>query len=220
MIHPLDADQVRHARRVLRLSDGDEVELLDGHGRVALATLVGDDPRAANCLLTSIEHRPQLSPLIELASAIPKGPRGDAMISDLSQLGVDRLIPLITRRSIVDPRDSKLERFAVAAAESAKQSGRAWFMRIDAVMPFAEVLQCDAGLKLVADPYAQPLAGLAERLNATSSVRVLIGPEGGLTAEELVAAVDAGFTPWRFSPNVLRVETAAAAAVAILRARA
>ena len=216
----LDADQARHARRALRLSAGDAVQLLDGRGNIAQAALVGDDPQGTACAIVSIDHTPPVTPAIELATAIPKGPRGDAMVNDLAQLGVDTLIPLITARSVVDPRPAKLARFAKAAAEAAKQSGRAWFMRVNETTAFEQALDSDTGLKLVADPYAQPLTGLSERLNSVSAVRVLVGPEGGLTDEELAAARDAGFVPWRYSPNVLRVEAAAAAAVAILRAHA
>lgn len=216
----LDADQARHARKVLRLPAGAVVQLLDGQGRVALARLIDDDPRSAGCLIESVRAVPPTRPLIELATAIPKGPRGDAMINDLAQLGVDRLIPLITERSVVDPRRAKLERFARAAAEAAKQSGRAWFMGVDPTTALSDALESAAELKLVADPYAGPLASLAERLNSVSVVRVLVGPEGGLADEELGAAREAGFMAWRYSPNVLRVETAAAAAVAILRSQA
>lgn len=142
------------------------------------------------------------------------------MINDLAQLGVDRLIPLQTERSVVHPRDHKLERFAKAAAEAAKQSGRARFTTIDQPTPFAEALDCEAELRLVAHPSAAPLDDLATRLESARCVRILIGPEGGLTDAERDQAIDAGFTPWRLNANVLRIETAAAAAVAILRAHA
>jgi len=196
------------------------VQLIDGKGRIAQAKLSGCDPRSATCIIQSIEHQPRLTPVIELATAIPKGPRGDAMINDLAQLGVDRLVPLTTKRSVVDPRQTKLDRFSKAAMESAKQSGRAWFMQIDAVTTFEQALRCDAELRLVADPYAGPIVGLHERIASSGCVRVLVGPEGGLTESELDQAKQAGFTLWTYSPHVLRVETAAAAAVAILRARA
>lgn len=216
----LDGDQARHARRVLRLSAGDAVQLIDGQGQIAQATLIDDDPRSARCSVVSVEQVPAPSPRIELATSIPKGPRGDAMINDLAQLGVDRLIPLVTRRSVVDPRPTKLARFHKAAMESAKQSGRAWFMAIDLVASLAEALDCDADLRLVADPYAGPIAGLMDRLDSVGTVRVVIGPEGGLAEDELDQCGEAGFTRWTYSPNVLRIETAAAAAVAILRSRA
>lgn len=196
------------------------VQLLDGKGRVASAELVDDDPRSAACLINSVKKVPRQAPLLHLATAIPKGTRGDAMVNDLAQLGVDWLIPLVTHRSVVDPRPAKLQRFERTAAEAAKQSGRAWFMQVGPTTPFAEAIACDAGLKLVADPYAQPIADLPARVASVGVVRIIVGPEGGLTDEELAKAKDARFTPWRYSPNVLRIETAAAAAVAILRAQA
>ena len=215
----LDRDQARHAIRVLRLSVGDTVQLIDGQGTTATATLTTAD-KPTTCTITAIHRTPPPAPRIELATAIPKGPRADAMVNDLAQLGTDRLIPLITARSVVHPRDTKLERFAKAASEAGKQSGNTHFMQIDDATAFADALDCDADLKLIADPNAEPLAGLAQDLNSVKTVRILIGPEGGLTDQERTAAVDAGFTPWRYSPNTLRIETAAAAAVAILRAHA
>lgn len=217
----LDKDQARHATRVLRLSVGDAVQLIDGRGTVAKATLTAvDDPRQTTCTIDALTYAPAPSPCIELACAIPKGPRADAMVNDLAQLGTDRLIPLMTQRSVVHPRDTKLQRLAKAAAQAGKQSGNAWFMQIDEATRFEDALDSEADLKLIADPYAQPMADLPTRLNSVSAVRVLVGPEGGLTDQERADAEQAGFTPWRYSPNVLRIETAAAAAVAILRARA
>lgn len=212
----LDADQARHATRVLRLSEGDPVQLIDGRGTLAKATLTrADNP--TTCTIVSINHIPAPSPRIELATAIPKGPRADAMVNDLAQLGTDVLLPLITKRSVVVPRDKKLERFAKAASEAGKQSGNAHFMQIDPPVAFADALRCEAELKLIADPYAEPITDLPMRLNSVSTARILIGPEGGLTDEEHAQAIGAGFIPWRFSPHILRIETAAAAAVAVLR---
>ncbi|MBX2851197.1 MAG: 16S rRNA (uracil(1498)-N(3))-methyltransferase [Phycisphaeraceae bacterium] len=215
----LDKDQARHATRVLRLSVGDPVQLIDGLGTVAHATLAATDA-PTTCTVQSIEHAAAPTPRIELATAIPKGPRADAMVNDLAQLGTGVLLPLIAERSVVVPRDNKLDRFAKASAEAGKQSGNAWFMQIGDSLPFAEALHCDAELKLIADPDAEPIADLATRLNYASTARVLIGPEGGFTDGERSAACQAGFTPWRFSPHTLRIETAAVAAVAVLRAQA
>ncbi len=216
----LDKDQARHATRALRLSVGDRLQLIDGRGTSAKATLTAADPDQTTCTIESIQHTPAPTPRIELATAIPKGPRADSMVNDLAQLGTDLLIPLITQRSVVHPRDNKLDRFAKAAAEAGKQSGNAWFMQINEPTPFADVLVCDAELTLIADPYAKPVADLVSQLKSVKTVRILVGPEGGLTDQELSAARDAGFTPWCYSPNVLRIETAAIAAVAILRAQA
>ncbi|MEM6257562.1 MAG: RsmE family RNA methyltransferase [Planctomycetota bacterium] len=216
----LERDQARHAIRVLRLSEGSPVQLMDGKGGTAYAKLTATDPDQTTCTITSVEHTPAPMPRIELATAIPKGPRADSMVNDLAQLGTDVLIPLITDRSVVYPRDNKLSRFTKAAAEAGKQSGNTWFMQVEAVTVFDAALVCDAELKLIADPEAEPIPGLVRRLDSVSTVRVLIGPEGGLTDAERAAAIEAGFVTWSFSPNVLRIETAAIAAVAILRSQA
>ncbi|MEM9345083.1 MAG: RsmE family RNA methyltransferase [Planctomycetota bacterium] len=216
----LDRDQARHATRVLRLSEGSPIQLIDGKGTTAHATITSTDPGQTTCTITAIDHTPAPSPRIELATAIPKGPRADGMVNDLAQLGADVLIPLITERSVVHPRDNKLSRFEKAAVEAGKQSGNRWLMRIEKAAAFGAALICDAQLKLVADPDAEPIPGLSERLDSVSAVRVLIGPEGGLTDAERAAAIEAGFIPWTFSSNVLRIETAAIAALAILRSQA
>lgn len=213
----LPADQARHATRALRLTTGDAVQLIDGAGQLADATLELAPDGSARCTVKAVHTLDRPRPQIELATAIPKGPRGDAMVNDLAQLGVDTLIPLTTRHSVVDPGPNKIERYRKAAVSASKQSLRAWLMKVEAKTPFDRAIDCDAGLKLIADPDAPPLAGLAQKLDAVSAARVLVGPEGGWHADELDAAESAGFERWRFSPNVLRVETAAAAAVAILR---
>lgn len=218
----LDPDQSRHAQRVLRLGAGAAVQLIDGRGHVARATIAEADGRVVACRVDSVERVERVLPQITLASAIPKGPRGDAMANDLAQLGADVLVPMRTARSVVHPGDGKLERYRKHAAEAGKQSGRAWFMAVAPLTAFVAVLETHAGaeVKLLADPAGEPTAAIAARLVDAETVVVLVGPEGGFTQEEAAAARDAGFVPWHFAPHILRVETAAAAAVAVLRALA
>lgn len=225
----LDADQSRHALRALRLSVGDAVCLLDGRGAVARARVETAEGGRVSCVVESVARHAPASPQITLATAIPKGPRGDAMSNDLAQLGADLLVPMTTARSVVVPGASKLSRYHKQAAEAAKQCGRSWFMDVAPLAGFAQVLaryaETDAEvggatLKLLADPAGEPTSAVAPRLAGAASVVVLVGPEGGFTDAEARAARDAGFVPWRFAPHVLRVETAAAAAVAVLRSLA
>ena len=196
------------------------MQLIDGDGRRAMATLGERTTQGQPCTVTDLQQFDRPRPIIELATAIPKGPRADTMVNDLAQLGVDTLIPMTTRRSVVDPGENKIERFRKAAIAASKPSLRPWLLRVDAKSAFDRVLTCAADLKLITDPDGQPLAGLAHDITAVSTARILIGPEGGWHTDELVAAEQAGFVRWRISPNVLRVETAAAAAVAVLRSQA
>lgn len=215
---PLDEDQTRHARKVLRLQAGDPVLLFDGNGTHASAVLDSYVEGLAVCRIGERHHVDPPKPVIVVATAIPKGGRADDMVNHLSQLGCDRLIPLKTARSVVEPRDAKLDRFAKAAIEAGKQSGRPYLLEVDsAMMGFEAVLLEQADVKLIAAIGEHRVEELLASLRAAQRVLVLIGPEGDWTDEEVAAAKAAGFMPWTLGPNVLRVEAAAAAACAVLR---
>jgi len=214
----LSKPESAHARKVLRLSAGDPVELFDGQGSLAQAILTRYDAGQALCQIGSVRQHTPLSPSFTLASAIPKGTHADQMVGQLTQLGVDRLIPLRTERSVVDPRPAKLDRFAKASVEAAKQCRRLTLMRIDPIQTPGDVWQDEAfDLKLIASPDAGAMPDLSVLLKQVSDVLVMVGPEGGFTPGELAGAKDAGCLAWNLGPNTLRIETAAAACAAIIR---
>ena len=227
----LSDEDSRHARKVLRLAVGDAVELFDGLSTVASGKIT----RVMDGVSVQVLERRTVappSPEIDLAVALPKGSRADVLVEKASELGADRLIPLIAERSVVEARESKLQRLDRLAIESAKQCGRSHVMHIDPPIAFAELLKkVDHDVRLIADTeddFVLRVAdcGLKEKAVESSSVQqlptrprviVLIGPEGGWSDSERLAAKNAGFQAWRLGPNVLRVETAAMAALAILR---
>jgi len=208
----LDREQSHHALRVLRLRLGDEVQLFNGNGTVAHGVIeTAETP--VQIRLTDVRDSPPPRPRLTIACALPKGPRAEDMVNQLSQLGVNALVPLRTARSIVDPRDKKLDRFRKAAVESAKQCGRDYVMTIEAAADLTVALAQPHDLKLLGDRSGEPLAPLG----TTNDMLVLIGPEGGWTDDELQQSRDSGCVTWRFAPHVLRIETAAVAAAAIVR---
>lgn len=213
----LNGDETKHARKVLRLGLGETVELFDGTGRVGQAILEDYADEGAVCRVVALTEAEPLSPMITVAAAVPKGPRADDMVNQLSQLGADRLIPLSTTHSVVDPRDGKIDRFRRIAIEAAKQSGRLTIMGVEPVTDFGQVLAevCDFGV--VCMPGGGRPPDLAEDLRGRQQAIILIGPEAGFTEDELHRAEHAGYTAWCMSPNILRIETAAAAAVTLLR---
>lgn len=250
----LDAEQAKHALRVLRLEAGDAVEVLDGAGGRGTGVLVVDEPQGqvddqanrkrrnkpvgghpCSVQLRAVNHEPSLSPRVEVWTAIPKGPRADDMINQLSQVGADQVTPMLTERSVVQPRPNKVERFAKLAREASKQCGRLHVMTVAAAKPLAEAFvdDCPASeddpaapspLQLIACPAplassepARAVTDWRDALSRVQAVRVLIGPEGGFTREEVEAAMAAGFRPWVLGPHVMRIETAAVVAVALLR---
>ncbi|MBI1367907.1 MAG: RsmE family RNA methyltransferase [Planctomycetes bacterium] len=214
----LDDEQARHARKSLRLAIGDRVSLFNGLGDVA-AGIVREAGRSLVIERQAVEYVAPLTPAIDLAVAIPKGARADGLIEKASELGADRLIPLLTDRSIVDPREGKLDRFARMAIESAKQCGRPHLLHINPPTRLTDLFAArDHDVKLIADTADAPgVHDLPTRIRAARRVLVLIGPEGGWTDAERAAAKARNFIAWRLGPHVMRIETAAAAALAILR---
>lgn len=212
----LDADESHHARRVLRMEIGEKIELFDGQGRRATGELLSWSGGAA-IRLCEATHSPRACPRLDVAVTIPKGPRADEMVSQLSQLGVDRLIPLRAERAVVDPRQTKLEKFRRAAVESAKQCGRDYLMEVASPGELVELLREDYDVKLIAAPGGGGGEGLESRLKPAQRVLVLIGPEGGWTEDERKTAADRGATAWSLGSHILRIETAACAAAAVIR---
>jgi len=237
----LDDEQARHARKALRLIPGDPVELFDGAGAVASGSVV----ETRGELIVEVEQITQVPPAplsVTIAAAVPKGDRAATLIEKLSELGADCFIPLLTEFSVVDPRPGKVDRFRRIAIESAKQCGRAYLMEVAQPTIFKHLVQrstqrdpADPGLRLIADvPCSNHENGYRKIENflhdhspsdddrtgkryQPKAALVLIGPEGGWSESERVLAADAGFTPWQVSDQILRVETAAVAALAILR---
>ncbi len=213
----LGPDETRHARKVLRIPIGDTVELFDGAGGVGTALVEDYTEQGMLCRVTAVTEAEVLLPRITVACAVPKGSRAEDMVNQLSQLGADRLIPMVTKYSVVDPREGKVDRFRRVAVEAAKQSGRLTLMQIDPVADFGNVLAqvCDFGV--ICTPRGDRPADMAQELRDCQHAMVMIGPEGGFSDDELHRAKHAGYQPWCISPNVLRIETAATAAVSLLR---
>ncbi|MEM6459399.1 MAG: RsmE family RNA methyltransferase [Planctomycetota bacterium] len=212
----LDPDESRHARKVLRLGPGNAVTLFDGRGRIAVAELTDHAAPRAVCRVVSVREVPRPRPRLTVFAATPKGGRAEAMVDQLAQLGADAWRPLASARSVVEPGANKRRRLAAAALAAAKQSGRAWAMDVGGAIGFDAALREPAETRLILDPIG---GGDDPRLNnfRGESVVLLIGPEGGWTDDERAAAAAAGWRPWRIAPHVLRIETAATAATALVR---
>ncbi len=214
----LDKDEATHAKRVLRIQPGQTVELFDGAGTTANGIVSSLAPQLT-ITIDQRHHTPPPSPKIHIASAIPKGDRAATLIQMLTELGAHQFTPLETQRSVVDPGPKKLQRLQRIATESAKQSHRSYFMNINPTLKFPKLIQSqDYDLKLIAHPSDPPPVPSLQNLHDHSNILILIGPEGGWTNDELQSSTAADFQPWSFNPNILRIETAAAAAVAIIYA--
>lgn len=217
----LAGEEAHHLIRVRRAAVGDAVELLDGAGRRILGRIADHarGRRGDDSLGIAVEHvdtEPPPRPWLEVWAAAPKGDRLPAMIEQLSEAGAALWTPLLTERSIVDPGLGKLDRLTRIAREAVKQCGRAYAMAIatpcdlaaafDAPAPDEAVLLADAG-------------GVDVPAITAPRVRVLIGPEGGWSADEVALARARGATIVRLGPHVMRIGTAAVVATAMLLGR-
>lgn len=213
----LTRSQSHHVRDVLRMNCGDELELFDGTGQVAVGVIHRCDESAVEVRVDRIQ---QFTPAhdITIASAIPKGDRADWMVEKLSELGVSRFVPLLTDRSVVEPKGrAKLERWKRIAVESAKQSQRVGVMHIDEPTKLAAAIE-QLHFPLVLSTQGTSVSIQSAIQNPKSAI--LIGPEGGWSDGELATFDRLGLTRVSLTTTILRTETAAvvAAGFAVLLA--
>jgi 16S rRNA (uracil1498-N3)-methyltransferase len=222
---PLEVTGEDHAYLFLsrRLAVGDAVQVFDGMGREATATVVSVRSDRATLELSEPVTKPRIGPKITILQALIKGERMDWCLEKLVEVGVDRIVPCMTARSVVrlddDRRTRRAERYQSIAREAARQCGRADVPTVAPVVALEEALRsCAAELRLVAHPGSDNRRLATGDGIAVPTIEILIGPEGGLSAQELDDARNAGFIAVSIGPYVLRSETAGMAAVAVLRA--
>jgi 16S rRNA (uracil1498-N3)-methyltransferase len=216
----LGADEARHLNRVCRLGVGDSVEVFDGRGLAMRSEVVATGADWVELIIAGppLPERP-FPFALTLATAVPKGDRFDWLVEKATELGVDRLIPIVTERSVVEPGMSKLSRLRKSIIEASKQSGRNRLMVLESPLRWEPLIDaCDESMKFIADPEGRP-ARLASAIPRGGSVILAVGPEGGFTPSEKDLALRAHWSSICLSANTLRIETAALAGCAIVFSR-
>ena len=217
----LDGPEAHHLMHVLRITSGEVVEVFDGRGLVVSAEVTA--LRKRDVELRVVAARRDTSPTREviLGTAVPKGDRFDWLIEKTTELGVTRIVPLMTSRSSVDPRDSKLDKLRQTVIAACKQSGRNHQLEISPVTSWADFVRNEfphrAAFIAHLSSEASPPPPSIPTLNHQSSTVFAIGPEGGFTNEEVALAMAAGAKPISLGPLILRIETAAIAVAALAR---
>lgn len=217
----LTPEQGHYLRDVLRLKEGAEVELFDADGATARGVLVEMSGRR---VVVQVDPPHQAIPGQTLrwtiASAVPKANRADWMIEKLCELGAEVYIPLSAGRSIVVPEGHhKIERWRRLAAEAARQSRRRGVMLIDSIRTPSELLSRQERAViwyLSTEPDATSILHAVEQLQTGRELLLLVGPEGGWTAEEIDLFAGNNLTGVRLTETILRIETAAVAAAAVV----
>lgn len=209
---PLDGEESHHLARVRRAQAGDPVRAHDGRGRIAHAVIdrveKGKDGWSVWLRVSQVEVCPPTTPRVEVWAPAPKGDRLSAMIEGLAQVGAAAWIPLICQRAVVEPRETKMDRLRRIAEEATKQCGRAWTLEIGEPASLARAFE-DSVPVVLADAEGQSPSPIDGPI-----VRVLIGPEGGFSPEEIAEIRSRGGRTSRFGPHIMRIETAAVVAAA------
>ena len=221
----LEGDRARYLGRVLRMRVGDAITVFDGTGPEWSASIENMTKSTATLHLGESHEAATESPLkVHLVQGISRGERMDFVIQKATELGVKRISPVLTEYGVVkldDKRAAKRrEHWEGVAASACEQSGRTRLPLIDMPVPLKNwfgAKPADTDLDLILKPgAATPLAGMKA---PQTKVCILIGPEGGFSDTEYEDAEVSGFEAVSLGPRVLRTETAAAAALAVMQSR-
>lgn len=200
--------EAHHLATVCRLRTDDEVTLFNGRGEQYPARILQASKRVVLLKVNAIEAAVRETPFpLEVAVSFPKGDRADFLVEKLTEVGVTRLIPLQTARSVVHPRETKLERLHRQVIEASKQCGRNRLMEIGELATWESYCVSSSlpKYRVLAHPSGSPWTGIP----ASEPSVIAVGPEGGFTEDEVKVAIGHGWKPISLGPRILRVETAA-----------
>ena len=217
-------DEAHHAVAVRRLRVGEAVVLTDGRGRSATGPVTATGKRVFSVAVASLSDVPAPEPAVTVVQAIPKGDRGELAVEVLTEVGVARIVPWAASRSVAVWKGERgvksLARWRTTAREASKQARRSWFAEVGELATTASVIDLIAAADLAVVLHEQARGGLADLDPADDeSLLVVVGPEGGLSAQEVAAFEAAGAHAVRLGAEVLRTSTAGVAAVAALLSR-
>jgi 16S rRNA (uracil1498-N3)-methyltransferase len=211
-------DEHHYLSRVRRARVGDAIEIVDGEGRRAQATIAAIGDEESELVVGEVEMIADAAPRVRVLVPPIKGDRMDTCIEKLVEVGVDEIVVWPAARAVVRldgaRRASRVEHYAALAQAAARQSGRASVPRVSAADSLAAAI---AALPATARIVLDPSADRGEWPTA-DDVTLISGPEGGLAPEELETLAVAGFASLGLGPRVLRAETAPVVAVALVRA--
>lgn len=220
---PLTDAENHHLRRVLRLRPGADLEVSDGVGGVApaLLTLDGAELQADPAVL------PPRAPRLCVAQALPKGRKLDEVVRQITELGVDEIVPIEAERSVVRAGGERAERIRarseLVARAAAEQARSPWRPIVHPVVGIAglgqrSTSQGDAWPLVLTHPFGPPLPDVLESFGSLAGITLVVGPEGGWSEREVAELTRAGAVLAGLGPTVLRTEHAAAAGIAVTAA--
>ncbi len=221
----ITGEDVNHIKKVLRLNCGDEVTVCDGEGTDYDVEIESFEPGCIRArILSTARNTSEPGTSIILFQGIPKSDKMDFIIQKSVELGVNKIVPVMTDRTIVrieNTKDAqnKASRWQRISMEAAKQSNRGIIPKIDMPVTYDNAVKLLREMQLGIIPYENETRNSLKKCLSKSKYKqigIMIGPEGGFTENEIVKAVTAGIQPVTLGPRILRTETAGIAVLSIL----
>ena len=211
----LTSEQSHYLKKVVRLKSHDHFIALNGQGQAWLAEIIDNSAY----LLEAINETTELPVQVNLMVAIPKNGFDD-IVRAATELGVYRIIPLLTERGLVNPSPQKIDRWRKIAREAVEQSERQIIPIIEEPQPFLAILNRGAnpGTTCYIGVTRRTVDPLLSQLQTSTEITIAIGPEGGWTEAEIEQAIAADFLPVSLGKRILRTITAPLVALAIINA--
>lgn len=222
----ITGEDVNHVKNVLRLKENDELIVSDGRGRdyhCRISGITNEEVVADICDIC--DNFSELSTEITLFQGFPKGDKMELIIQKTVELGVTRIVPVMTKRTVVKLDDKKAkkktERYNMIAESAAKQSGRGMIPEVSMPVSFAEAVSMAEKLDMNIIPYEEAEGveysrNIIKSIKGKKSLGIFIGPEGGFAREEVEKALDAGASAITLGHRILRTETAGMAVISII----
>ena len=218
---------VNHIKNVLRMKEDDEIRLSAGNGLLYTAKISEFLPDRIVCKIVDCEGgKSELPAKIILFQGLPKKDKMELIIQKAVELGVSEIVPVMMKRTIVKLEDAKkelkkLERWRTISLTAAKQSGRIIVPEVSEFITFNEAVKRAENLEYNLIPYENEKGmdrarELVKEAKGKNSIGIFIGPEGGISEEELELAVKMGAEPISLGNRILRTETAGLALISVL----
>jgi 16S rRNA (uracil1498-N3)-methyltransferase len=223
----LGSDNLKYLKQVMRLRQGDKINIFDGYGREFEAVIKGFSTKTVFIELGKIIPAAIKEIRITLAQAIPKAGKMDAIVKSVTELGADVIIPFDASRSVGriagEKSSFKVARWQKIAGESARSSHSSHIAKVSKISSFADMLTSASSdaLKLIfwEEESQKTIKDILtdESFVPTKDFFVVVGPEGGFSRDEVMMAKESGFISVSLGKQILKVETAAAAIISIIQ---
>jgi len=221
--YTLTGPEGHHAATVQRLRAGEALILADGRGGAATAEVTAVGKGAVEVRVTAREHLPAADPRLVVAQGIAKGDRGELAVQAMTEVGVDEIVPWAASRCVTqwkpERREKSLGRWRSTAREAAKQARRAWLPQVAELATTAQVaerISAASRALILHEEASAPLSAVEPPPDG--EIIMVVGPEGGISDEEIARFTEAGARPVLLGPTVLRTSTAGVAAASVLLA--